>query len=99
MVPPSEKYLQESLLLVFTGLEEDLAKGYQQELGVSVGAFRRAHEYLRRCNKAYSESYWDQEHGPGRLSAEEQALGLPQVLARCLKRQVPVEGERTRVRQ
>ncbi len=98
-VPPSERALQESLLLVLTGWEEDLAKGYQKELGVPVAAFRRAHEYLRRCNKAYAESYWDQEGGPRRLSCEDQPLGLPHVLARCLRRQDPRQGESDRVRQ
>ena len=64
-----------------------------------VGLFRRAHEYLRRCNKTYARAFWDEEHGPRRLSVEEQPLGLPQVLARCLRRQEPVEDEATRVRQ
>ena len=99
VVPPSETALQESLLLVLTGFEEDLAKGYQKELGVPVGVFRRAHEYIRRCNKAYSEGFWDEEQGPSRLSCDEQVLGLPRVLARCLRRQAPVDGEVTRVRQ
>ena len=98
-MPPSETALQESLLLVLTGFEEDLAKGYQKELGVPVGVFRRAHEYIRRCNKAYSEGFWDEEQGPSRLSCDEQVLGLPRVLARCLRRQAPVDGEVTRVRQ
>ena len=40
--PVCEEALQESLLLAFTGLEEDLEKAYYQALDVPVATFRRA---------------------------------------------------------
>lgn len=43
--PVSEAALQESLLLSFTGLEEELEKGFHKELGVPIPVFRRALEY------------------------------------------------------
>ena len=97
--PVSEAALQESLLLAFTGLEEELEKGFHKELGVPIPVFRRALEYQRRCNKAYAERHWDEEHGFARLSNDGQPLGLPSLFASCLRRQVARVGEEDRVRQ
>jgi len=91
--PVSEEAIQESLLLAFTGLEEDLEKAYYKSLGVPIGEFRRAVEYTRRCNKVYAQRHWDDEHGFARLSTEGQPLGLPRIFASCLKRQVALPGE------
>jgi hypothetical protein len=72
-MPPDARHLQESLLIVFTGLEEDVERGYHKELGVSLEKFKRAYMYLRHVNALYAETRWDE---PEALVVVAAAAGL-----------------------
>ena len=83
-LPPSPSELAERLLIVFTGPEEDLENGFCKELGVDPVDSRRAYEFLHRANATYHRVSWNDQNA-AELAPAEHALGLPRILAACLR--------------
>ena len=98
-LPPSSKDVSEHILIAFTGTDQDLKKARLEGLGVEPERFKAAYDFLKAHNVLYANTRWDEEAAKD-LEMDEGHLGLPKVLARCLRRQEPDEtDEGGRVRQ
>ena len=94
-LPPDRLTIAEHLSIVFRGSEEDYKRAKVEQLGVSLEEFRAAYEWFRSHNEQYARVSWD-DVAARDLEGDAGALGLPSLLAQCVRR-VDAEGQTTQV--
>ena len=90
-LPPCVDDVVSNFVIAFTGSDEEIkGPSMKKLLGVTLGQFREAYDFLINHNHVYEHVRWDPEAAED--LAREGALGLPSQLAACVYRQPQSRG-------
>ena len=97
-LPPRAEDLVGRITIAFAGSDGDLKRARLRALAVSPAAFKRAYDYLHRCNPIYAAVSWD-EAAAMDLSRDRSVLGLPACLGACVRVDEMADPKAQSVRQ
>jgi hypothetical protein len=97
-LPPRAEDLVGRITIAFAGSDGDLKRARLRSLAVSPAAFKRAYDYLHRCNPIYAAVGWD-EAAAMDLARDRSVLGLPACLGACVRVDEGADPKAQSVRQ